>query len=176
MISFLTRQATLIFFLQIFFSQSTPAQEVSADDEQKSLQFCFTFSKLLGCKVDSLSNPLLYETIYEWLGTTYKYSGAGKDGIDCSGFVCMLYEKVFDVRLANSSAEIFKETKPLRKKMLRESDLVFFRIKKKKVSHVGIYLGNNKFAHASTQSGVIISDLDEPYYRKYFFKGGRVKK
>jgi len=56
---------------------------------------------------------------------------------------------------------------------LGEGDLVFFKIKKKRISHIGIYLGNNKFAHASVKNGVIISDMDEPYYQKRFYSGGR---
>jgi len=52
---------------------------------------------------------------------------------------------------------------------------VFFKIESKNVSHVGVYLMNNKFVHASTKKGVIISDLNEPYYQKYFFTGGRPK-
>jgi len=146
------------------------------DTEQQQLQLCYQFSKLLNCEVDSLPDQVMYQTIYDWLGTPYKYSGDCKDGIDCSGFVCMLYKKSFDITLAQSAADIYKEVKPLKKSALKEGDLVFFKIKKKRVSHVGVYVGNNKFAHASVQQGVIISDLDEPYYKKYFFKGGRVKR
>jgi murein DD-endopeptidase / murein LD-carboxypeptidase len=57
---------------------------------------------------------------------------------------------------------------------MKEGDLVFFKIKKNIISHVGIYLGNGKFAHASMHSGIIVSDLDEPYYKKYFYKATRV--
>jgi lipoprotein Spr len=66
--------------------------------------------------------------------------------------------------------------KPIKKSALKEGDLVFFKIKQKRISHVGVYVGNNKFAHASVQNGVIISDLDEPYYKMYFYKGGRVER
>jgi len=148
----------------------------AADEEQQNLQLCYQYSKLLNCDIESLPYPQMYQTIYEWLGTPYKYSGDCKDGVDCSGFVNMLYRESFGITLANSSGEIFKDTKPLKKSALKESDLVFFKIKKKRISHVGVYLGHNKFAHASVQNGVIISDLDEPYYKKYFYKGGRVKK
>ncbi|MCX6275860.1 MAG: NlpC/P60 family protein [Bacteroidetes bacterium] len=150
------------------------AQETFADSEQKKLQLYYNVSKILNTEVDTLANPLLFETIYEWLGTPYKYAGDCREGVDCSGFTCMLYQTVFGIKLANSSAEIFKDVKPLKKDALEEGDLVFFKIRKRRVSHVGVYLGNNKFAHASVQSGVIVSDLDEPYYKKYFFKGGRV--
>ncbi len=64
---------------------------------------------------------------------------------------------------------------PLEKPDLKEGDFVFIKIRKGQISHVGIYLGNNKFAHASVKTGVIISDLDEPYYKKYFYRGGRIE-
>ena len=162
------------FLLSTFFIcfQFSSAQE--ADAEQQNLQLCYRFSKLLNCEVDSLPYPVMYQTIYEWLGTPYRYSGDCKEGVDCSGFVCMLYNESFGIKLAQTSADIFKETKPLKKSALKEGDLVFFKIKKKRISHVGVYVGNNKFVHASVQNGVIISDLDEAYYKKYFYKGGRV--
>jgi len=116
------------------------------------------------------------KTICEWIGTPYNYSGDTKDGIDCSGFVAMFYKRVYNVSLGDCSRDIYKaDVKPLLKKNLMPSDLVFFKIRKKGISHVGIYLGENKFIHASTKLGVIISDLNEPYYKKYFYKGGRVK-
>ena len=116
------------------------------------------------------------KTICEWIGTPYNYSGDTKDGIDCSGFVAMFYKRVYNVSLGDCSRDIYKtDVKPLLKKKLMPSDLVFFKIGKRGISHVGIYLGQNKFIHASTKLGVIISDLNEPYYKKYFYKGGRVK-
>lgn len=168
-------QWRLLMLLVSACSINAVAQDTVADKEQRDLQLCFNVSKLLNCEVDTLVNPVLYQTVYDWLGTPYKYSGDCKEGIDCSGFVCMLYKEAYGVKLAQSAADIYKEVKPLKKSALKEGDLVFFKIKKKRVSHVGIYLGNNKFAHASVQSGVVISDLDEPYYKKYFYKGGRVK-
>ena len=166
----------LLFFLTVLNLSSAYSQETANDEEQSELELRFVFSKLLNKEIDTLENPLLFQTVYEWLGTPYKYSGDCRDGIDCSGFVCMLYQKVYGTELAQSSSEIFKDVKPVKKNSLKEGDLVFFRIRKKRVSHVGIYLGNNKFAHASVQNGVIISDLDEPYYKKYFFKGGKINR
>ncbi len=63
---------------------------------------------------------------------------------------------------------------PLPKDELKEGDLVFFKIKSKSITHIGIYLGDNRFAHASTSRGVVISNLNEPYYSRYFYKGGRI--
>jgi lipoprotein Spr len=63
---------------------------------------------------------------------------------------------------------------PINKSELKEGDLVFFKIGSRSITHMGVYMGNNKFAHASTSKGVMISDLDEAYWRKYYYKGGRL--
>ena len=109
------------------------------------------------------------------MGTPYRYSGDSKNGIDCSGLVCEMYKSAYQKILTGSAKDIYEKTDPVKKEDLKEGDLVFFKIKKGRISHVGIYLGSKKFAHASTQRGVIISDLDEPYYKKYYYKGGRLK-
>jgi lipoprotein Spr len=124
---------------------------------------------------DSACSPYLYYQVYEWLGTKYKYSGRSKNGIDCSGFVSTMYKNTYCINLTGGSKDLWPVVKPVEKNDLMEGDILFFKIKKGQISHVGVYLGNNKFAHASVHSGVIISDLDEDYYKKYFYKGGRVQ-
>ncbi|MCX6297142.1 MAG: NlpC/P60 family protein [Bacteroidetes bacterium] len=123
---------------------------------------------------DSACSPHLYYQVYDWVGTRYKYAGKTKKGIDCSGFVGEMYRNVYCINLSGGSRDIWSTVQPIEKTDLQEGDILFFKIKKGQISHVGIYLGNNKFAHSSVQSGVIISDLDEDYYKKYFFKGGRI--
>jgi lipoprotein Spr len=86
-----------------------------------------------------------------------------------------MYGSAYNKVMNGTARDLFKEAEPIRKSDLREGDLVFFRINKKRISHVGIFLGQNKFVHSSTQKGVTISDLDEPYYQKYFYKAGRIK-
>ena len=121
--------------------------------------------------------PELYFEIFRWYNTCYRYGGNSDKGIDCSHFVNMLYEKIYGTKLDNSSASIYTQCKPVKGgiKEAAEGDLMFFKIKKKRISHIGIYLQHGKFAHASTQSGVIISDIDEPYYRRHFFKVARLE-
>jgi murein DD-endopeptidase / murein LD-carboxypeptidase len=124
--------------------------------------------------VDSAETPYLFYQVYDWLGTKYKYSGDSKKGVDCSGFVSEMYAKTYCKALAGGSKDIWTIVEPIEKEDLCEGDILFFKIKKGQISHVGIYLGNNKFAHASVRSGVIVSDLNESYYKKYFYKGGRL--
>ena len=128
-----------------------------------------------GVCMDSSQNLPLFFSAYEWAGTRYQYGHAEKQkGTDCSGFVSSIYRDVFCIEIARSSAGIWAQIVPMEKKDLQEGDIVFFKIRKGHISHVGVYLGNNKFMHAAVKGGVIISDLDEPYYHRYFYKGGRV--
>lgn len=117
----------------------------------------------------------LYNTVYDWIGTRYKYSGKkGKGGLDCSGFAKIIYKNVYQKELKGGSADIFPKTYALNKNQLEVGDLVFFKIRKNRISHVGIYLGNNKFVHSAVKGGVRIDSLDSPYYKRTFFKGGRL--
>lgn len=130
---------------------------------------------LLNITDKEMKQPL-YQFITEWYGVPYKYGECSKNGIDCSGFVNMLYQKIYDKSLERKSEDIFnKQCKKINRADVKEGDLVFFKIESKTISHVGVYLKNNKFVHASTKKGVIISDLNEPYYQKYFYAFGRVK-
>ena len=166
---------TLLFFFGFSLCLKAQTDSIAQDPEQQQLEWCFTYSNLLGFDIDYIANPNLYRVVADWLGTPYKYSGESKNGIDCSGFVCKLYSSVYDHVLLGSAKDIYKLVNPIKKEQLREGDLVFFKIKRGRISHIGIYLTNNKFAHASTQRGVIISDLNEEYYKKYFYKAGRLK-
>ncbi len=117
----------------------------------------------------------LYSCVYNWMGTRYKYSGRkGKGGLDCSGFAKVIYKEVYQKELKGGSADIFPKTYLLSKEQLEVGDLVFFKIRKSRISHVGIYLGNNKFVHAAVKGGVRIDSLEAPYYKKTFYRGGRL--
>jgi murein DD-endopeptidase / murein LD-carboxypeptidase len=132
------------------------------------------YSQVFGVNISDILNTDLYGSIEKWLGTPYRYAGKTLDGIDCSSFVNKIYENVYCYMLTGNSADLAKQVTKLPKNELQEGDLVFFKINKRNISHVGVYLGDDKFAHASRSKGVIISDLNHPYYRKYFVKGGRV--
>jgi cell wall-associated NlpC family hydrolase len=71
--------------------------------------------------------------------------------------------------------EQYKVCEHIKRNDLEEGDLVFFHTTRKGISHVGVYLGNNKFVHASLNYGVTISDLNDPYYSRAFRAGGRVR-
>jgi lipoprotein Spr len=132
------------------------------------------FSQIMGVAVSATSNLKLYQFVYDWIGTPYRLGGDGKNGIDCSGFAYQLYDKVFHTVIGNNSRNIFNMVNPVDKEDLKEGDLVFFKIKSRSISHIGVYIGDNKFAHASSSRGVMISNLDESYWKRYYYKGGRL--
>jgi lipoprotein Spr len=129
----------------------------------------------LGTASTEITDLKLYQFIDDWMNAPYKYGGLSKKGIDCSGLSALLMEEVYQKKIGGSSADIFNQADPVSKEKLKEGDLVFFKIKSTRISHMGVYLVNDKFIHATTKAGVIISDLNDPYYREYFYKAGRIK-
>lgn len=132
-----------------------------------------TYAQLLG--VENLSDGKLYTFIDDWMGAPHRMGGGTKNGVDCSGFIDLLFEDVYQKELPRTSYEMAEVVKRKYEKQLKEGDLVFFSFGKKSVDHVGIYLANNKFAHVSTSKGVIISDLHDPWYYKYFVRCGSIR-
>lgn len=173
------RNRLFLFIIALIISSPlyTMAVSDSSDEtEQRYLSLNYVYENVYGIHFDTMQNLDLFDEVLSWIGTPYRYSGDSQEGIDCSGFVCTLYKSIFNRVLASSSKDIYNENIiAVKKEELSEGDLVFFKIRKKRVSHVGIYLGNNLFAHSSTQQGVIISSLTEKYYSRYFYKGGRLK-
>ena len=170
----------LLFFLILCFSSilSFSQMEYKNDISETFLLNDFErgyFSQDFGFEVPEKCNKTLYDTIETWLGTPYCYAGNSKKGVDCSGFVIEMYNKVYCLNLgARSSGDIYKKITKVDKDELTEGDLVFFRIRKRRITHVGLYLGKGKFVHAGTVSGVTISDLSDTYFKRYYAGGGHL--
>ena len=130
----------------------------------------------LGIDIEMKDNHALYVESASWLGVPYRGGGTTRQGVDCSGLTSAIYSKVYQKELErNSDDQRKKDCKKVKKGKLREGDLVFFHNgrKKKRATHVGIYLKDRKFIHASTSQGVIVSTLDEDYWKKHWLSGGR---
>ena len=136
----------------------------------------FKYAILLDVPVESITDGKLFDFIESWYGAKYRYGGNDRSGIDCSAFSQTFISSLYNVGVPRTSASQYENSKRISKSELREGDLVFFKTSRKKViSHVGVYLRNNKFVHASTSSGVIINDLNDSYYARTFAGCGRVR-
>lgn len=127
------------------------------------------YESKLGFKPDLANHQkFLYDFIIDWLGTPYKFGGCTKAGTDCSCFVFNVYKEVFNKTLPRSTHDIAKAATPIKSHQLRTGDLIFFNTDGKKISHIGIHLQGDKFVHASTKNGVMISSMNEEYFKKTF--------
>lgn len=133
------------------------------------------YAEKLGVSESDIKNDKLYQFINDWYGVKYKYGGKDKSGIDCSGLTSTLYAAVYKKTISSSTKALVGEVKKIKQSDLKEGDLVFFNTNGKSISHVGVYLQNHKFVHASTKKGVMISDMNEPYFQKTYVSSGRVK-
>src|SRR5690606_11439347 len=148
----------------------TSKKNASADPDNLAKEY---FSQIMGVANNAMTNTKLYQFVYEWLGTPYRLGGDSKNGIDCSKFSLAVYENVFNTTIGYNSRNQYANVKQVNKKDLQPVDLVFFRIRSRQITHVGVYLGDDKFAHAASSRGVMISDLNEAYWKRYYYNGGR---
>lgn len=150
------------------------ASTSNLEESKATVDIQSKYAEILKVDVKAVQNIKLYQFVDEWVGVQYKYGGTSKSGVDCSGFCNVLYNNVYSKTLPRTSSEIAKQLQKVPKGSLAEGDIVVFDIEGKRNSHVGVYLANNKFVHASTSSGVIISSLEHPYYQKAYSKGGKL--
>lgn len=136
----------------------------------------FKFAIKFNLPVEQINNLSLFDFISDWYGTKYFFGGSTKKGIDCSGFTRELVKEVFCMDLPRMVTTQFTKCVRINREELEPGDLVFFETYKKGLSHVGYYLGDNKFIHSARAKGVTIDDLNDPYYLKSFRTGGRFRK
>lgn len=109
----------------------------------------------------------------QWRGTKYRMGSLNrKNGVDCSGFVLLTFRDLFGIELPRSTREQNLLGKDVKKDQLQAGDLVFFHTGRTK--HVGIYMENNQFLHASTKAGVKISSINEAYWKRNYWKAKRL--
>ncbi|MBL1320074.1 MAG: C40 family peptidase [Methylophaga sp.] len=115
----------------------------------------------------------LYAQYNDWRGAPYQLGGLSKEGVDCSGFVYRTFKDRFDVILPRTTATQVKRGRRVYIGQLETGDLVFFKTGWR-TRHVGIYLENGRFLHASTSKGVIISRLDNVYWKNKYWRAQRI--
>jgi len=141
---------------------------------EKANMLQLKYAVLTDALVEKLNNIPLLEVIDRWWGTKYCLGGKTDNCIDCSAFTQIIMRDVYRIMVPRTSQEQFNVAEKIELEDLREGDLVFFNTGGKEVSHVGVYLLNNKFVHAATSGGVMISDLNDKYWQPRFRGAGRV--
>lgn len=134
----------------------------------------FKYAIKMDVEVERLANAELYEFIERWWATPYRMGGSTQKGVDCSAFTQTLLSVIYNVQVPRTAHEQKQYCMAIEPEQLKEGDLVFFTTKGRSISHVGIYLQDNKFVHAATSSGVMISSLTESYWSKRYAGAGRV--
>lgn len=148
--------------------------EVEPVDKSK---FVGNFEKLKSFKVPLTHREKILFEVIKYLDTPYKYGGNTENGIDCSAFTKSVYQNAVNLELPRSTREQFKVGENISKYDLHFGDLVYFNTTKRSYpGHVGIYLGDDQFVHASRSLGVTVSSLEDPYYKKRFIGARRLEK
>jgi len=109
----------------------------------------------------------------EWKGVRYREGGLSKKGVDCSGFVHLTFKKRLGKSIPRTTIKLAGYGSKVGRGSLKPGDLVFFKTGRK-VRHVGIYYGDNRFLHASTSRGVMLSKMDDVYWGERFWQARRV--
>jgi cell wall-associated NlpC family hydrolase len=121
-----------------------------------------------------LDQSKMMREISKYMGVPYVLGGAGKDGMDCSGYTMTVYKNAIGKVLPRSSVEQSKLGRSVELTALKFGDLIFFNTTGESASHVGIYLGDDLFAHASVSLGVTISSLQSSYFAKRYETARRI--
>ncbi|WP_199454165.1 NlpC/P60 family protein [Vibrio owensii] len=139
----------------------------SGPDPETQVNASLPVSQLLS------DNQDLFQFFNEWEGTPYRLGGTKKSGIDCSAFVQKAFVEAYQMSLPRTTRQQSKQGVEMSWSDAQQGDLVFFKTRRS-TYHVGIYLGNKQFMHASTSKGVIISRIDNPYWASKFWQVRRV--
>lgn len=155
--------------------EAATRNSVYRKDDAENLSFIqIKYAVLLNTPAEEIRDAKMFEFIDDWYGTPYRLGGTTKKGIDCSAFTQFLFAGVYGLSIPRTAREQYSQTSRISRTELKEGDLIFFNTRGG-ISHVGVYLQNNKFVHASTSGGVMISDIFEDYWARKFVSVGRLK-
>jgi lipoprotein Spr len=129
--------------------------------------------RLLNHMTETVKNLPLFGFIDDWYYTRYRFGGTSKSGVDCSSFTLQLFRDVYQITLPRTARQQYAVSIKVDNEDIREGDLVFFNTRGG-ISHVGVYLVNGFFVHASSSKGVVVSNLKETYFSKRFLGARRI--
>ncbi|MCX6136084.1 MAG: NlpC/P60 family protein [Ignavibacteriales bacterium] len=121
-----------------------------------------------------LNNQQMMDVILGYIGTPYQYGGETRSGIDCSAFSQQVFDQAAGIKLPRTTKDQIHLGTAARRESLKFGDLIFFNTTGTNPSHVGIYIGDDLFAHASEAYGVTISSLESTYFKKRFTEARRI--
>ncbi len=167
------------FATDLEFTEEELREVISSEEEIKPIENLADFFSKYGRLDTTNSIPTDYEkflmTVISYLGTPYKFGGNTRKGIDCSAFTRLVFQESLSIDLPRSTLEQVKLGQPVSKDNLKFGDLVFFNTRRRQnPGHVGIYLWENYFVHASTKYGVIVSSMASGYYERRFVGARRL--
>jgi cell wall-associated NlpC family hydrolase len=135
------------------------------------------YAELTGQDAGDMSNVRLYKFLDDWYGVKYRYGGTTYKGIDCSAFSQKCYNQIFCMDVRRTSRQQYRHSVRIKRYYeANEGDFVFFKVNRVRVSHVGIYLANGYFIHASRSRGVSISNLDNKYWKRRYAGCGHMER
>jgi cell wall-associated NlpC family hydrolase len=148
--------------------------ESEAPEAERVISGRRSFATEKNTAISNLDQAKLMREISKMMGVSYKLGGVDENGIDCSAYTLRVYKNAIGVSLPRSSAEQFQYGEAVEPSDLKFGDLVFFNTTGSTASHVGIYLGDDLFAHASVSLGVTISSLESFFYKKRYEGARRI--
>ncbi len=151
------------------------ADYTSSASIEKANAIQFKYSVLLNTEVEKVKNITTFQYIDGWLGTRYCMGGTTKRCIDCSAFTQSFYSALYNTTIPRTARNQYSAAHRVSKNELQEGDLLFFNTRGG-ISHVGVYLQNNKFVHATSSKGIMISDLSDSYWSKRYVSAGKLPK
>jgi lipoprotein Spr len=149
-------------------------KKVAPKDIEKITAGTRDFKKEKNPAIKPLDQSKMMREISRYMGVPYLYGGTTAQGLDCSGYTMLVYKKAMGKLLPRSAAEQSKVGRSVDLQNLKFGDLVFFNTTGEQYSHVGIYIGDDLFAHASVTLGVTISSLQSSYYEKRYVGARRI--
>lgn len=153
-----------------------PKTELANSNIENADALQLKYAIVFDATVEKMNNLAMLQSIEQWWGTKYCLGGSSKNCVDCSAFTQSVLKDVYNIEMPRTAQEQYEATQRIELEELQEGDLVFFYTSGRRISHVGIYIMNNKFVHAAVSQGVSVSDLNDAYWKGRYRGAGRIPK